>query len=193
MLFLILIAPFAGQVLYLRLRFGVGWNFKLLKVVFGPVGIYGSVFRPLSDMYDIPDVTETEEKGWNVCNDIPTVSYYVETAEPFADIAVQTAVHHARAPEPVAVNIVRDIGAVVNAVLVAQKGKRRSVRISHDYDALKIHIEDLLFQAIPCGFPYPQKTAVNVPSVFHFPIRFCGKIEIVFPIYNSVAVLEKDI
>ena len=144
-------------------------------------------------MYDIPDVPKPEKDGRNAGNYIPAVSYDVKIFESLANRLAQTAVNHARTAEAVAEDIVRDIGAVVYAVLVTQQRERGSVRISHDHDALEFFIENLLFEAISCGFPDPQKSAVHVPPVFHFPIGFRGEVKIIPPVDYSVAVFEKYI
>ena len=94
--------------------------FKLFKIVFGSVGIYGPVIRPLSDMYDIPDVTKPEENRRNVGDDIPAISYHEEVPEPFAYLAPEAPVHDARTAEAVTVNIFCNVGAVVHAKLVAK-------------------------------------------------------------------------
>ena len=94
-------------------------HFKLFEIIFVFVRFYGSVFRVLSDMYDISDVPESEEDRGKVCYDIPTVSNYEKVPESFAYPTVQKAVNYARTTEPVAVDIFFDIGAVVYAVLVA--------------------------------------------------------------------------
>ena len=188
-----LFALFTGYCIYFRLLIGSFKLFKLSEIIFGPVGIYRTVFRPFPDMYDIPDVPETEEDGGNAGNYVPTVAYDVEPLKPFAYLASQTTVHDARTAEAVAVNVVRDVGAVVYAVLVAKECKRRSVRISYDYDSPIFHIKDLLFKTIPCRFPDAQKTAVNVPPVFHFSVSLGGEIEVIPPVFRSVAVFEKNI
>ena len=93
--------------------------FELFQIVFGSVGIYGTVLRIFPDMNYISNVSESEKKRWNVGNDIPTIPYNVKMSEPFAYLAFQTAVYDARTAETVAVDIFRDIGTVVDAKLVA--------------------------------------------------------------------------
>lgn len=190
---MILFALFAGDSFDFRLLSGLFEFFKLSEIVFGSVGIYRAVFRLLSDMYDISDVPETEKDRGDVGNYIPTVADYEKISEPVAYFLFEAPVYDARTAESVAVNVFRNVGAVIYAVLVAEERKRRSVRISDDYYALIFQVENLLFKAIPRRFPYPQKTAVYVPSVFHLAVSFRGEVEVVPPIGNTVAVLEKNI
>ena len=81
--------------------------------------VYGTVVCRFTYMYDISDVSESEENGGKVGYDIPTVAYYVKIFEPLAYIPPQTSVHDAGTAEPVAVNVFFDIGTVIYAEFMA--------------------------------------------------------------------------
>ena len=122
-----LFALFAGNSFDLRLLSVLYEFFKLFEIIFGSVGIYGTVFCIFPDMYDVPDVTESEKDRGNVGNYVPTVTDYEKICKPVAYFSFQAPVHDARTAESVAVNVFRNVGAVIYAVLVAKEGKSRSV------------------------------------------------------------------
>lgn len=144
-------------------------------------------------MYQISYVPEPEESGGKVRDDIPAIPYNVEMFKPLAYIFSNVPVHDARTAKAVTENIVRYVGAVAYAELVAKQCQRRPVGISYDYDTLNSTVANGPFEIISCRLPYPQKTAVNEPLVAHITVDLRREVEIVAPIDNSVAALEEDI
>lgn len=157
------------------------------------MGINGAVIGVPAYMYHIADVAEAQNRRRQMRDDVPAIAHHIKTFEALLDIFTQHPEYDARTAKAVAADVIRYVGAVIYAIFVAQKRKRRSVGIARHYYFAYGTVKNIAFKVISCRLPDAEKAPVHIPPVFRVPVSLCGEVEVIAPIDYAVTAFKIDI
>jgi hypothetical protein len=126
---------------------------KFSADIFGTVGINGRILPFPSDLQKIPHVTISKSLGWEMGNQVISVSDNRKSCPTVGHVTGQISPYYPRAAKSIAHEGVAQVRAVIPRILMAENSQSGAVRIPNNGDLLHIYVIDQGFNMRYQGSP----------------------------------------